>query len=426
MEHQAAIKTAVAERQNQATCSAKPDSKSSESISVFRKVQEQIGNRALGLYIQAKLTVSTPGDAYEQEADRVADQVMRMPDRASATDLGTVVPTIQRACAECEEEEINRKEESPEEDEELNIQQSADPQGLHRSLVSPYSIDEGRIVDQAEETVQTKSAGSPPPAAGVAARGRIDAATSGSGTMLPNSTRTFLESRFQHDFGGVQIHADEAAAQAAESVNARAFTLRNHVVFGRGQYAPDSEDGRRLLAHEFTHVIQQASSPSLEPMRSGRKSFAKSQLVNRRDPEAAIQRIKWNTIVDTGRDSFPWRVGPSGDVYRVETDAGTLIDAWKPHDGQTYWCHGYTFGGFSVMDGPFSIWGQDVPTVLNDDGWQRAFSCMAGRNEILVFSGNNVAHSGLVDSVGVSGGTVDENTSMLDSKWGQAPLNVSS
>lgn len=66
-----------------------------------------------------------------------------------------------------------------------------------------------------------------------------------------------MESRFNYNFGHVRIHADEVAAEAAHAVNARAFTLGNHVVFGRGQYAPDSEDGRRLLAHEFTHVVQQ-------------------------------------------------------------------------------------------------------------------------------------------------------------------------
>jgi hypothetical protein len=209
-------------------------------------------------------------------------------------------------------------------------------------------------------------------------------------------------------------------------VNARAFTLGHHVVFGRGQYAPDSEDGRRLLAHEFTHVIQQASSPSLQPIRSSKNSLEKSPMVKRRNPEAAIQRVRWNSARDTGRDSYPWGSGPLGDVYQVETDAGNRINAWKPHDGQTYWCHGFTFGGFSVAAGPFSIWGQDVPTVLTDDGWQRALSCMAGRNEILVFAGNNVAHSGLIDSTAVSAGVVDEGTSMLESKWGQLALNTSS
>jgi hypothetical protein len=234
-----------------------------------------------------------------------------------------------------------------------------------------------------------------------------------------------MEDRFGYDFSSVRIHADESAAEAASSVNARAFTKGNNVVFGRGQYSPGSEAGRWLLAHEFTHVIQQSKAPVLSLSRS--RSPEPRPTSTRRDGASTIRRVKWNTAVDTGRDSYPWGSGPNGDVYSVETDAGTRIPAWRPHDNVTYWCHGYTFGGSTAAGGPFSIWGQHVPTVLSDDGWKSTYSCVAqSSRDILVFAANNVAHSGIIASVSAPSAIIDEAASMLDSKWGQAPFNRSS
>ena len=71
-----------------------------------------------------------------------------------------------------------------------------------------------------------------------------------------------------NDFSGVRIHTDSRAAEAAQSVNARAFTLGNDVVFNRGEYAPQSDSGKRLLAHELTHVIQQGRAKNLLSQRS--------------------------------------------------------------------------------------------------------------------------------------------------------------
>jgi hypothetical protein len=83
--------------------------------------------------------------------------------------------------------------------------------------------------------------------------------------------RASMERRFAHDFSSVRIHADARAAESAEHVNARAYTVGANVVFGAGQYAPDSQVGQRLIAHELAHVVQQTS---------GRL-------------DAAVQRIVW-------------------------------------------------------------------------------------------------------------------------------------
>ncbi|NUO00186.1 MAG: DUF4157 domain-containing protein, partial [Saprospiraceae bacterium] len=167
-------------------------------------------------FFQPKLTVNTPGDAYEQEADRVADSVMRM----SEGDVPVVqrmpitpVSGLQRKCANCEKEEqeqVQRKETT-----------GGDPSG--------------------------KSA---PSIVG-------DVISSGGGQPMDGGTRQFMESRFGQDFGQVRIHTDSRAAESASAIQARAYTSGRDVVFGAGEYQPGSDSGKRLLAHELVHVGQQ-------------------------------------------------------------------------------------------------------------------------------------------------------------------------
>lgn len=86
-----------------------------------------------------------------------------------------------------------------------------------------------------------------------------------SGQSLPPATREFFETRFAHDFSQVRIHTDGRAAASAHAINALAYTVGHHITFGAGQYQPQSSNGRRLLAHELTHVIQQTGAPRQRP-----------------------------------------------------------------------------------------------------------------------------------------------------------------
>ncbi len=152
--------------------------------------------------IQAKLTVNAPGDIYEEEAERTAEQVMRMPE-----------PQLRRAracggsCSECQ----------------------------------------------------------PPAAKGAAALGSDQAppvvheALSRPGQPLDASASRFLEPRFGYDFGHVRVHTDNVAAAAARAVSARAFTVGRDIVFAANEYSPATAEGRHLLAHELTHVAQQTA-----------------------------------------------------------------------------------------------------------------------------------------------------------------------
>ena len=91
------------------------------------------------------------------------------------------------------------------------------------------------------------------------------------GQPLDTATRAFMEPRFHHDFSGVRVHADGRAAESAQAVSALAYTVGKNVVFDQGQFNPHSDSGRKLLAHELAHVVQQKSdpAPSALPFRIG-------------------------------------------------------------------------------------------------------------------------------------------------------------
>jgi hypothetical protein len=164
------------------------------------------------VYAQAKLSISQPGDAYEQEADRMADTVMRTPE-----------PVIQRSCAGCSAGGGSCP--KCESEEEKKVQ---------RKVGSNANAFDSTVPDNFLNGL-------------------------GAGQSLDHPTRTFMESSFGADFSGVRVHTDTAAAESAHSVNALAYTVGRNIVFGSGQFNPQSSSGRRLLAHELTHTIQQGA-----------------------------------------------------------------------------------------------------------------------------------------------------------------------
>src|SRR5262245_6293873 len=90
----------------------------------------------------------------------------------------------------------------------------------------------------------------------------VDRVLAGAGRPLEPAVRQDMEQRFNHDFSRVRVHAGAAAEQSARDVNAHAYTAAHNVVFGAGRFAPGTHDGRRLIAHELTHVVQQSASTS--------------------------------------------------------------------------------------------------------------------------------------------------------------------
>ncbi len=167
-------------------------------------LQRTAGNRAVGRVIQAKLKVGPAGDQYEQEADRMADQVTSQP--APATEA----PAVQR---QEEEEELQMK---------------------------PIAPRQAGDAFEAEEEVERRLTG-----------------LQGKGSPLPEEVRSDMERRFGADFGQVRVHTDNDAAELNQELQAKAFTHGSDIYFDAGNYDPGSSTGKRLLAHELTHIVQQ-------------------------------------------------------------------------------------------------------------------------------------------------------------------------
>ena len=228
----------------------------------FTELQRSVGNQAVqrlinSHYIQAKLQVSSPDDRYEQEADRLADRVMRMAD-PNPTGGVTVshrmqISRVQRQCAACAAKMQRQK---SEEDDEKPIQAKADGSLLQRACSECNGEEE-------KDVIQGKADSSSGSEVSNGVQSQIENLRGG-GEPLAASTRTYFEPRFGYDFSGVRIHAGSQAAQVARSINAQAFTVGKDIAFASGAYSPQTNSGRRLLAHELVHVVQQghAATPT--------------------------------------------------------------------------------------------------------------------------------------------------------------------
>jgi hypothetical protein len=115
-----------------------------------------------------------------------------------------------------------------------------------------------QCADEREDKLHPKVAASPP--ATMAAPPIVDEVLRSPGQPLDSTTRAFMEPRFGFDFSGVRVHTDRSALESAHAVSAQAYTVGQHIVFGAGRYAPGTEAGHRLLAHELAHTIQQGHS----------------------------------------------------------------------------------------------------------------------------------------------------------------------
>ena len=227
------------------------------------RAHASIRNILHGPSVQPKLKIGAANDPAEREADAVADKVMRMPaPEPSAAGESPLPPSgngpdpppampapsrgsgsgpnpIRRMCTGCEDE-IKRQ---PAEEDKLEVQRLATGEGA-----------EG----DEEELVQPKEKPGAAPALSATSESAIRGL--GGGAPLARSERAFFEPRFGREFSGVRIHTGAAADTSAKSINARAFTLGSNIAFASGEYTPGTPAGRRLLAHELTHTVQQRAS----------------------------------------------------------------------------------------------------------------------------------------------------------------------
>jgi hypothetical protein len=203
--------------------------------------------------VQMKMAVNKPGDKFEQEADKMADKVMRMPAPA---------PTKEEKLQRQPEEKLQKKEEEkiqkavmPEE----KIQKAAMPE----EKLQKKEDEKIQKAPAAEEKLQRKdSASAPTVSSGI--QSAIQNKTTG-GQPLPSDIRDYMEPRFNADFSNVRVHSDPESASLSSQLSARAFTHKNHIFFSRGQYQPGGSEGKQLLAHELTHTIQQGHAIQRSP-----------------------------------------------------------------------------------------------------------------------------------------------------------------
>jgi hypothetical protein len=160
------------------------------------------------LFVQPKLVVGEVDDPLEHEADHVTDQVMRMPDPGLSVTAGP--SQLSRKCADCEEEDK-----------------------LRRTPSGPQAV-AGEVPEIIHQALRLP------------------------GQPLDTATRAYFEPRFGYDFSRVRIHSDTAAAKSARSVDARAYTFGSDIVFSAGAFSPGTSEGRKLIAHELAHTVQQA------------------------------------------------------------------------------------------------------------------------------------------------------------------------
>ncbi|GEM_PF-1655498 len=240
--------------------------------------------------VQAKMTVNKPGDKFEQEADKMADKVMRMPapgkdekiqrapeekiqkredDRimkSAAPDDKKVqrqpMDKIQKAPAA--EEKVQRQPEdkvqkAPAAEE--KVQKKPDDRIMRKEEIQKAEQD--KVQKKEDEKVQRKG-GEGTGSVAAQTQSAIQGQTTG-GQPMSAETSGFMGSRFGADFSNVRIHSDPEAASLSNQLSARAFTYQNHVFFSRDQYQPGTSEGKHLLAHELTHTIQQGHAEQQSP-----------------------------------------------------------------------------------------------------------------------------------------------------------------
>jgi Domain of unknown function (DUF4157) len=239
----------------------------------------------ISLRPQGRLTVSQPGDFYEQEADRVALQVMGMSDRANNN-------AVQR-------------ETSPQEEEENLQLKSLDNLAIQREEIPEEEEEEEELV-QAKSSLQRFDDGGLAASSDIANRLH---SRKGEGSPLSGNVRNFMEPRFGFDFSNVKVHTDDEAVQMSRELGAQAFTYGSDVYFGTGKSPGNNE----LTAHELTHVVQQVGGTQV-------KQSIKAKLTTSSPKDA----------VEMEADAVAHRVmsGENGNVAVEQTTSADIHGNW--------------------------------------------------------------------------------------------------
>lgn len=241
--------------------------------------------------VQPKLQINQPGDVYEKQADAMAEQVVNSGPPAQ----GVATPAPKSAQRQGKEdiqkaskpEEVQKMAQPEEEKPVQKMDKPEEPQRKEQEEVQRKPEEEQAVQKKEEEVkrkpeeekVQTKTSAN---GGGTAPSGFASTLnhSKGQGSGLSKGTLNEMSSAFGQDFSGVRIHTDSQAEQLSEQISAQAFTHGNDIYFNQGKYNPESQDGKRLLAHELTHVVQQGAVQDQTVQRTGWPWPANGRVIN--------------------------------------------------------------------------------------------------------------------------------------------------
>lgn len=337
----------------------------------MRRLMSKAGEQTSSPAIQAKLTVSSPGDVHEQEADWVASAVMRMPDSSvrETSVVSSASSGLQRMCTKCDDD-------------------------LEKKSVAP--------VQRKEQTGEV-------PAVTSSVTANIQSMRGG-GRELTASTRAFFEPRFGADFSSVRVHTDERANETAKSIGAKAFTHGRDIAFASGQYSPGSSEGQHLLAHELTHVVQQSglrdprsiqrqpasgtggtmSSPSVVQYQRG-ESEASHREPGHLDPDVERLAPDKLLVADFGVD---WRHVKGS--TKADPTLRAWLNAWERDDTYRLSIVGYSdsVGGEELNTGLRQARASNIEALLGPSAKSRVtFRGMAGLGNYVTGNGTPAARA---------------------------------
>ncbi len=266
--------------------------------------------------IQAKLAINQPEDEYEREADRVSERVMHM----SESRLQRACP-CGGECPKCQMEQLGQEHER-----------------LQTKHMGSSDLGETAVPPIVHEVLHSL------------------------GQPLEPAARLFMETRFGHDFSKLRVHTNAKAAESAQAIGAAAYTAGNDIVFGAGEFNPQNSEGRRLIAHELTHVVQQS------------KGSSNVQHISRQSKKGKVVRVE-----HAGK--FSRRPPGPGAYTQAELDSwyerhpkatsaggANLVDGERTKDKaytpEELWRRGYYYAKTSAPEDTQDAW----ESWLNDEG----------------------------------------------------------
>lgn len=337
------------------------DNDNDQATSFTKADKQSAAGKGKSSFFQAKLNVNKPGDQFEQEADSVANAVVNksggMPalqqkeissvQRLSTSPVDEEASTdeermrkdkmVQRKCAHCEEEEQQQKGGVQKKEDTDKMKEEEEKQSKSATVQ--------RKADSNSTSAQLSS--------------RIEQ-SAGNGNPLPSKTQAEMQQAFGYNLDAVNIHTDAEAADLSRQVKAQAFTHGKDIYFNTGKYNPESSEGKQLLAHELTHVIQQNAGKendiqrmqpcpthlnATDPVPSGFKDYY---------GPSGIFHCGYRGILE---DRIPTPDDPQNECFYDET--GTLVDESHPYAGCRGTPNSYdssTSGWDHFANDPGGIW----------------------------------------------------------------------